>query len=278
MIKLGKFEIHIISDGTFKLDGGGMFGIVPKVLWEKKTPADAQNRITLGLNCVLVRTGKRNYLIETGIGGNCSEKFREIYKIKQGGIIASGLKKLGLAARDIDGVIVTHLHFDHSGGCTFCETGTRFLPAFPRARYFFQKQEWQDALHPNELTRGSYLEENFIPIQKRKQLELLDGNDRLEKGIRVEVTGGHTRGHQIVWLESEGKKACFLGDFIPTTSHLKVPWIMAYDEYPMDLVSRKRGILKKLVEEKCLCFWYHDPLIPASYLKWDEKGNASMRA
>ncbi len=275
-MKLGKFNIHIISDGTFKLDGGGMFGIVPKVLWEKKMQPDSQNRIKLGLNCVLVQTGKKNFLIETGIGNKLSEKLRSIYEVTDGGRLQTELKKLGVASADIDGVIVTHLHFDHSGGCTVCENGASFKTVFPRAKYFIQKLEWQDATHTNALTQGSYLEENFLPIEEAKALELVDGDHEIAAGIKLQITGGHTRGHQIVWLESEGEKACFLGDFIPTTAHLKVPWVMAYDEYPMELVSLKQSVLKKLVEEKYRCFWYHDPLISTSFLKHDEKGNASV--
>ena len=276
IMKLGKFEIHILSDGTFKLDGGGMFGIVPKVLWEKKVPPDERNRITLGMNCVLLRTGNKNYLIETGIGQKVSKKFREIYDVQKGGEILSGLKKLGLSPGDIDGVIITHLHFDHSGGCTLCDASGQFVPTFPKAKYFIQKQEWDDALHPNELTRGSYLEENFVPLKERRQLELVNGNQKIDGGIDLQMTGGHTRGHQIVWMESDGEKACFLGDFIPTTNHLKVPWVMAYDSYPIELVDLKQSVLEKLVEEKYRCFWYHDPLVPTSYLKWDEKGNAGV--
>lgn len=275
-MNIGRFDVSIISDGTFKLDGGGMFGIVPKALWEKKASPDGQNRITLGMNCVLIRTGKKNYLLESGIGAKVSEKFRKIYEIEEGGRIISGLAQAGVRPEEIDGVIVTHLHFDHSGGCTVCGLDGKISATFPKAKYFIQKLEWHDAMHPNELTDGSYLEENFLPLQKSKNLELINGNAKIDKGITVQMTGGHTRGHQIVWLESEGEKACFLGDFIPTTYHLKVPWIMAYDEYPMDLVNLKKGILKKLVEEKYRCFWYHDPVISSSFLKWDEKGNAAV--
>lgn len=253
-----------------------MFGIVPKVLWEKKAPPDSQNRITLGMNCVLVRTGKKNFLLETGIGSKFPQKLREIYDVKQGGEILSGLKTLGLTPNDIDGVIITHLHFDHAGGCTNLPAGRSIRATFPQAKYFIQKQEWEAATHPNELTRGSYLEENFAPLKEQRQLELVKGDQKIGDGIRVQLTGGHTQGHQIVWLESEGQKACFLGDFIPTTNHLKVPWVMAYDSYPIELVNLKRSVLEKLIEENVYCFWYHDPLIPASYLKRDEKGNASV--
>ncbi|MBI4971868.1 MAG: MBL fold metallo-hydrolase [Candidatus Omnitrophica bacterium] len=275
-MKIGRFEISIISDGTFKLDGGGMYGIVPRVLWEKKTPPDIQNRITLGMNCVLVRTGKKNFLIETGLGDKLSDKFRKIYEVQKGNQLLIGLARLGLSAKDIDGVIATHLHFDHCGGCTEMSADGRLRSVFPNAKYFVQKQEWHDALHTNKLTEGSYLEENFLPLEKSRLLELIDGSKKIEEGISVQVTGGHTKGHQIVWLESAGEKACFLGDFIPTTSHLRLAWVMAYDEYPIELVNLKKGILEKLVEEKHLCFWYHDPQIPASYLKWDEKKNASV--
>ncbi len=277
-MKIGNFEVNIISDGTFKLDGGGMYGIVPKALWEKRTPADAQNRITLGMNCLLVQTGKKNYLIETGIGSGYTEKFKSIYDIHGGNRLIPGLAKLGVIPEEIHGVIVTHLHFDHAGGCTICGVDGKPVPAFPKAKYFIQKQEWHDAMHPNELTDGSYLDEKFLPIKSRKSLELIKGDAKIDKGIQVQLTGGHTKGHQIVWIESEGKKACFLGDFIPTTNHLKLAWVMAYDSYPIELVNLKRSILAKLVEEKCYCFWYHDPNIAVSCLGLDTKGNAVVKA
>ncbi|MBI4712005.1 MAG: MBL fold metallo-hydrolase, partial [Planctomycetes bacterium] len=213
-MKLGNVEIIPISDGSFKLDGGAMFGVVPRVLWEKRMPPDDKNRISMGLWVLLIKTGGKNILVNTGIGTKCSERYRKIYDIRHPPDLLSGLAQNGLKPADINIVVLTHLHFDHSGGNTIyqnAECGVRnaeckAIPTFPNAKYVVQKAEWANATNPNERTRASYLQENIISLKEHGVLELIDGDKEIIPGIRVKITGGHTRGHQVVLFESEGKK------------------------------------------------------------------------
>lgn len=277
-MQFGKFEFSIVSDGTFWLDGGAMFGIVPKVLWNKTNPADELNRIELKLNCLLIQTPEKNVLIDTGVGEKLDDRFREIYRVERNFGLITSLEKNGLKPEDIDFVINTHLHFDHCGGNTIAsppfppqqvgrdkERG-RFIPTFPNAKYIIQKQEWHDATQSNERTKASYLKENFIPIEDAGQLVLVDGEYEVSLGIKVIATNGHTQGHQSVLIESEGKKAIYLGDLIPTTSHVKIPYIMGYDLYPLDVMEKKEEVLRQTIEEKWLLIFEHDPKIPFAYL------------
>lgn len=257
--KVGDFELTILSDGTFALDGGQMFGVVPKALWERKLPADSRNRVRLGLNCLLVRTGTHNVLVETGIGEKFEAKYADIYGIEKTTTLPAELEKLGLVPSDIDIVINTHLHFDHCGWNTRREDG-RVVPAFPRARYYVQQDEWEHALHPSARDVASYVMEFFRPAEI--QTELLDGNHEIIPGIRVEVVPGHTRHMQVVWIESAGQSACFIGDLVPTRAHLPYPWIMAFDLYPMETLASKHRLLPQLVERDALVIFPHDPDAP----------------
>jgi glyoxylase-like metal-dependent hydrolase (beta-lactamase superfamily II) len=255
MMKLGNFELHLFSDGTFALDGGQMFGVVPKPLWERKFSPDARNRVRLGLNCLLVRTGAQNVLIETGIGDKFDSKHSEIYGIEKTTTLIGELGKLGLAPADIHIVINTHLHFDHCGWNTHREND-RTVPTFPRARYCIQQGEWDHALHPTERDVASYVMEFFRPAEV--QTDFLEGNQEVTPGVRVEVVPGHTRHMQCVWIESEGERACFIGDLVPTQAHLAYPWIMAFDLYPMETLASKHRLLPRLAEEDVLVIFPHD--------------------
>jgi len=268
-LKLCNFEIFLISDGKFWLDGGAMFGVVPKVLWEKTNPADQHNRIEMAFNCCLVKTQNKNILIDTGVGDKLDEKFAEIYRIEKSRNISDSLNAIGLSEADIDIVINTHLHFDHCGGNTKVESG-EFVPRFKKAKYYIQRQEWEDATHPNERTKASYLKENFVPIKENGQLELIDGDKEIVPGVKTIVTGGHTLGHQSVLIESEGKTAFYLGDLIPTTSHIKIPYVMGYDLYPLDTIKKKKELLKKAVAEHWLLIFEHDSKVFAGYLEEKE--------
>ena len=263
-MKLGSIEIHALSDGTFGLDGGQMFGVVPKVFWEKKLPADERNRIRLGLTCLLVRTAKHNVLIETGIGDKFDARHAEIYNINHSSRLLDELPRHGLGARDIDIVINTHLHFDHCGWNTQRD-GTRIVPTFPQARYFVQRAEWEHALHPSERDRASYLENWFVPAES--QTEFVEGACEIVPGIRVELAPGHVRDLQCVWIESEGERACFISDLVPTHVHLPYPWIMAFDLYPMDTLASKKRLLPRLAEERVLVVFPHDAEFPWGLLK-----------
>jgi glyoxylase-like metal-dependent hydrolase (beta-lactamase superfamily II) len=263
--KLGKFELMIISDGEFWLDGGAMFGVVPKVIWNRINPSDDLNRIELGLNCLLIKTPDNLILVDTGVGEKLKDRFRDIYRVEREYGLVRALHEYGIEPEDIDKVINTHLHFDHCGGNTSKQNNTP-TPTFPNARYIIQKQEWYDATHPNERTRASYLKENFLPLQENNQLLLVDGDQDIIEGVKVAVTNGHTRGHQSVLIESQGEKAIYFGDFIPTASHLKLSYIMSYDLYPLELIERKKAILQTALREHWLLIFEHDPKITFAYL------------
>jgi glyoxylase-like metal-dependent hydrolase (beta-lactamase superfamily II) len=258
-MKLGTFDIHAISDGTFMLDGGQMFGVVPKVIWEKSIPADARNRIRMSLTCLLIRTGQQNLLVETGIGDKFDAKRQEIYGVDHSTNLLDELKKLRLAPENIDTVINTHLHFDHCGWNTRRENG-KLLATFPRARYFVQRGEWEHAQRPSERDRASYLEESFAAAER--QTELLDGNTEIVPGVRVEVVPGHTKNLQCVRVESEGETAFFISDLVPTCSHLAYPWVMSFDLYPLETLENKKRLLPELASTGALVVFPHDPCVP----------------
>lgn len=273
-MKLGAFQIDPLSDGTFRLDGGQMFGVVPKVLWEKRLPADERNRVRLGLTCLLIRTGKYNVLVETGIGDKFDARHSDIYGVHHSSRLPDELATHGLKAEDIDIVINTHLHFDHCGWNTRRE-GNRLVASFPRARYFVQRAEWEHALHPTERDRASYMEEWFAPAEP--QTELIEGACEIVPGIRVELAPGHVRDLQCVWVESEGERACFVSDLVPTHAHLPFPWIMAFDLYPMDTLASKKRLLPLLAEEGALIVFPHDPEAPWGKLI-DAEGKLAFQA
>ncbi len=254
-MKFGAFELDILSDGTFALDGGQMFGVVPKVLWEKRMPADARNRIRLGLTSVLVRTGSQTVLIETGIGDKYDSKFADIYDIQRTQTLPEALRARGVGLEDIQIVVNSHLHFDHCGWNTRREEG-KVVPTFPRARYFTQRGEWEHALAPTERDRASYIQELFEPAER--QTEFLLGDAEIIPGIRVEVLPGHNRYLQCVHVESEGARACFISDLVPTHAHLPYPWIMSFDLYPLETLASRHKLLPRLVEQKTLVIFPHD--------------------
>lgn len=255
-MKLGKFEIHALSDGTFALDGGQMFGVVPKPLWERQMPADARNRVRLGLTCLLVRTGRQNVLIDTGIGEKFDAKRAEIYAIDHSTHLLADLGRHGLSPQEIDVVINTHLHFDHCGWNTRRD-GSRDVPTFPRARYVVQRGEWEHATHPSERDHASYVEEFFAPAEPLT--EFVEGPCEIVPGIRVEPAPGHNRDMQCVWVESEGARACFISDLVPTHAHLPYPWIMALDLYPLETLASRKRLLPRLVADQALVTFPHDP-------------------
>jgi len=270
-MKLGAFDMTPVTDGRFRLDGGAMFGVVPKVLWEKCCQADERNRIQMGLNCLLVRAHGKNILVDTGLGDKWDAKFTDMFAMDRTPPLYDSLKAQGLTAEDIHMVINTHLHFDHCGGNTMHDGGA-LVPAFPKAKYFVQRGEYEDAARANERTRASYRKENFTPIAHVNQWEFLGGDTELAPGISVVVTDGHTRHHQCVKIESEGETAFYLGDLIPTVSHLPLPYIMGYDLYPMQTLDAKRWVLDRAFEEHWLLVFEHDPKVQMGYVKKDVEG------
>jgi glyoxylase-like metal-dependent hydrolase (beta-lactamase superfamily II) len=258
-MKFGDFEIYALSDGRFCLDGGQMFGVVPKPLWERKIPADVRNRIRLALTCLLVRTGRENVLIETGIGDKFDAKLADIYGVDHRPGLLDDLRVHGLEPEQIDVVINSHLHFDHCGWNTRREGG-REVPTFLRARYYIQRGEWQHALAPTERDRASYIESYFRAAES--QTTFLDGDQEALPGIRVQVVPGHTRNLQAVWVESRGERACFVSDLIPTSAHLQYPWIMAFDLYPLETLANKKRLIPELVRDNVIVVFPHDAAMP----------------
>lgn len=258
-MKIGKFDVFILTDGYERLDGGAMFGVVPKVLWEKINPPDDRNRILMGLNCLLVIGEGKRVLVDTGVGDKNSDKFCDIYGIERRPTLLESLKGYGLTPGDIDIVVNTHLHFDHAGGNTYFDGKGKALPTFPNARYFIQKGEWDVALNPNERTKATYLEENFLPLEETKRLELIDGEVEIIKGLKTLKTPGHTMHHQSIMIESGDVCGLFIGDLIPMAPHFHLPYIMAYDLYPLATLETKRWLLKQAMEEDWIVFLEHDP-------------------
>ncbi len=254
-----------------------MFGVVPKVLWEQCCQADEKNRIHLGLNCLLIRAHGRSILVDTGLGSKVDPKFQDHFAVERKPPLDDSLKKTGLAVEDIHMVINTHLHFDHCGGNTHKKDG-QVVPAFPKAKYFVQRGEYEDAVRANERTRASYLKENFTPVAHVNLWELLDGDTEIVPGVSVVVTGGHTAHHQAVKIQSEGKTALYLGDLIPTVSHLPLPYIMGYDLYPLQTLESKRWVLDRAFEEQWVLVFEHDPRVRMGYVRKDAEGKFFLEA
>ena len=266
-MQFGDFELTPLFDGFFRLDGGAMFGVVPKPLWEKRAPADDKNRITLGMRPLLVRSNAGVMLIDAGIGDKMDDKSVAIYGIDRRRNLQHSLSEAGLSADRIDIALASHLHFDHAGGFTARDASGSIRPVFPRARYVARTAEWEDATHPHERNRASYLAENFVPLMTAGVLDLVPDDRAIAPGVRVVRTGGHTMHHQIVFIESGGRTAVFAADLIPTTAHVDEPWIMGYDLYPMDTLAFKRTFVREAIDREYLIFFEHDPAIAAGYIR-----------
>lgn len=271
-MKLGAFEIFSVTDGWFRLDGGAMFGVVPKALWQKCCPADELNRIPLSLTCLLIRAHGKNILVDTGLGDKENAKFQSMFAVERTPSLRDSLGRHGLAPEDIHLVINTHLHFDHAGGNTAMNGNGTLQAAFPNATYYVQQGEYEDAIMANERTKASYRRDNFTPVAELNQWEFLRGDTELLPGITTVVTAGHTRFHQSVKVESEGRTAFFLGDLIPTVSHLPLPYIMGYDLDPLRTLDTKRWVLDRAFEGDWLLLFEHDPLIQAGHVRRDAEG------
>ena len=267
-MKFGRFEIYSLSDGYYRLDGGAMFGVVPKTLWSKTVSSDESNRVRLGLNSLLLVSPEENILIETGIGDKHDEKAAKIFAIDQPPTLLGELKKLGLEPESIDKVILTHLHFDHAGGSTRVDAEGRLLPTYPKAKYFVQRQEWEDAINPDPRSKSGYPQDNFLPLQENDQLELIEGDIELVKGIHTIVTGGHTRGHQALLIDGEeGRQMIYWSDLMPTTAHIKRAYTMSYDLYPLDSMAMKERLIEKALTQRWLGAWVHDPETRLGYIE-----------
>ncbi len=260
-MRLGDIELFNLTDGHFRLDGGAMFGIVPKPLWEESSPPDPQNRILLNLGVLLIRARGTNILVDSGAGNKHDTKAQEMYAIEHQPSLEDSMGSVKLTKEDIDIVINTHLHFDHAGGNTLCKPDGSLVQAFPRARYYIQEGEWEAAFSRNERTRRSYHLEDFEPLQEFQCVTLLNGDADILPGVRVLKTPGHTEHHQCVVIHSRGETAIFLGDLIPTASHVPLPYIMGYDILPLVTLETKRRILQQAWDEHWLVIFQHDPHI-----------------
>jgi len=266
---LGDFELTVISDGTYHLDGGAFFGVVPKILWERKLPANEKNHVPVGLNSLAVRTGDHTVLIETGVGDKLSEKMAQIYG--QPAQLLDTLSAAGFAPEDFDIVINTHLHFDHCGWNTIRE-GNQIAATFPRAQYYVQEGEWQYAQEATERDRISYILENYNPLVENGQMQLLRGEQEIVPGISVRLYPGHTAHMQAVMISSCGKTACYISDLFPTTAHLDMAWSPAFDLYPLDTLASRKRYFAQAVPDKWLTIFTHETKVPWGYLQKDEKG------
>jgi glyoxylase-like metal-dependent hydrolase (beta-lactamase superfamily II) len=261
--KIGALRIHAIQAGGQKLDGGAMFGVVPKPLWERRIAPDDRNRIQLGMRCVLIEHASGLVLIDTGAGNKENEKFHEIYGVENRGAsgdtqLEDGLREIGVKPEDVDIVINTHLHFDHAGGNTRRRPGGDVALSFPKARYVVQAREYEFATHTNERTAASYFPHNFVPVRDASRFDFVEGEREIVSGITVMPTPGHVPFHQSVRIESEGEVALFLGDLAPTTAHLPLPWIMGYDVEPLVTLETKRRILTRVASEGWTLIFEHD--------------------
>jgi len=273
--RLGGITIHALDGGEQRLDGGAMFGVVPKPLWEKRIPADDRNRIPLALRCLLVETPSALVLIDTGVGDKDGPKFREIYGIDNASRagratrLEDALAEAGYEPADVDIVISSHLHFDHAGGNTRRVEGGMVEPSFPRARYVAQRGEFDYAHWRNERVQASYLPDNFDPLERSGRLQLLEGEVEVVPGVRVLPTPGHTPHHTSILIQSGDQVACFLADLVPTASHLPLPWIMGYDVEPLVTLESKRQLLRRAREENWLLVFEHDPEVAWGRLSAD---------
>ena len=263
---LGDIEVRFLRGGEFRLDGGAMFGVVPKVLWEKKAPPDDRNRIRLACNALLLRTPGHKVLVETGNGTKWDAKLRDIYAVDPGDPLHDALAREGLQPEQISLVINTHLHFDHAGGNTRF-SGDRAVPAFPNATYVLQRGELEHAERPTERDRASYFPDNFVPVTQAGQWRLLGGDTEIVPGVSLIKIPGHNRDIQCVKISGGGKTICFIADLFPTRHHLSLPWIMAYDLYPMQTLETKRKWLADIMGNGWIVVFGHDPDVPAAVLR-----------
>lgn len=273
--KIGDFELTWLNGGTFELDGGAMFGVVPKVLWQKKYPPSEDNYIPLTAWPILVRTPQALVLIESGIGNKLTDKQKKIYRIREDWSVLEELKQLGITREDIDFVVLTHYDFDHAGGVVMQDEGGNLSLTFPKAKHIIQKKEWEDVLKPNIRSANTYWPVNIEIMKDSARLDLVSGTAEVVPGISTALTGGHNGGHQIVTLESKGEKALHLGDLLPTHAHANPLWVMAYDNYPLESIALKEKWMKQGMAEGVWFTFYHDAFMRAC--KYDDSGKITEK-
>ncbi len=270
-MKFGKYDCFSIELGDFVLDGGAMFGVVPKILWEKKIPADKNNFIPMKARSLLIQGNGKNILVDNGPGSKLSDKMKKNYKIEDKTTdIEAILLQYQLTCEDITDVIITHLHFDHAGGSTIIKDN-KMVPTFPAAKYYVQKTQFEEAINPGIKEAGSYFKENFMPLEKSGVLVILDGPIALFDGIEILISNGHTPGQQHPLVKGEETSLFYCADLIPTSAHIPIPWHMAYDNKPLSILKEKQEILSRAILENWVLFFEHDPVIAAASVKKGEK-------
>ncbi|HET9194306.1 MAG TPA: methylmalonyl-CoA epimerase [Vicinamibacterales bacterium] len=265
-IPFGDFQLTTLHDGPFRLDGGAMFGVVPRPLWEKKAPPDDRHRIQLAMRPLLVEASWGRMLVDCGVGEKMTPKDRDIYALDRVRTLDDALTTVKLSSESIEIALATHLHWDHFGGATARMTGG-LRPRFPKAEYVIRAAEWDDATHPHERNRASYLQDDFVPLKEAGVVTFFDGDQAIRPGVRVVRTGGHTGQHQIVFIESGGRTAVFVADLIPTAAHLENAWVMGYDLFPMETLAFKRQFIREAIDREYLIFFEHDPVIAAGFIR-----------
>ncbi|UCC40756.1 MAG: MBL fold metallo-hydrolase [Candidatus Aminicenantes bacterium] len=258
-IALKHFEIYGLRDGFFCLDGGAMFGVVPKVLWEKKYPPDRFNRIKFALNSILINTRNSQVLVDTGVGVDLDQKSIDIFSFEREPGLIPSLQKLGYEAKDIDLVVNTHLHFDHCGGNTFRNEKGEYEPTFPKAKYIIQKGEWEYAINPCYRDKPSYHTQNFLPLEKYGLVQFVEGDKEIIEGVEVILVPGHTSHHQCVKVCSEGMVLFFMAELIPTSAHMGLSYIMSYDLFPLETLENKKKLYDQAIKEDWIVAFDHDP-------------------
>jgi glyoxylase-like metal-dependent hydrolase (beta-lactamase superfamily II) len=287
-ITLGDFELSIFSDGTYPLDGGAFFGVVPKVMWSKKVAPDERNYCTTGLNSLLIRTGRETVLVETGMGNKLSERMRKFYG--QPAELLDNLTAGGVSPEDIDIVINSHLHFDHCGWNTVRDKNGKIVPTFPRAKYYAPLGEWEYARQPSERDAISFISENYDPLVASGQMTLLKGGEEIVPGISVQIFPGHTAHMMGIIVRGSSKvsrkpnpdslpipTACYISDLIPTTAHIDLTWGMSFDLYPLQTIESKKEYYARAIPERWLTVFTHDPKIPWAYVEKDQTGKMIAR-
>ncbi len=270
-MKLGDFRVRWLSDGRFKLDGGAMFGVVPRTLWQMRYPVDDENYIPLALNCLLIETPEARILVDVGYGTRLTPKQTGIFRLVQPPSLLESLAGAGLQPGDIDMVVYTHLHHDHAAGTSYRDSDGILQATFPRARHLMQRAEWDEAQAPTTRSAHAYWADNWEPLVRDGLVDVVDGESSLVPGVRVLPTGGHTRGHQAILIESGGEAALHMGDLLPTRAHLNPLWVMAYDDHPMDSIAAKQHWLGEARSRGWWLTFYHDPEVLAA--TWDDQGN-----
>jgi methylmalonyl-CoA epimerase len=265
-LPFGDFQLTTLHDGPFRLDGGAMFGVVPRPLWEKKAPPDDRHRIQLAMRPLLIDAPWGRLIVDCGAGDKMNAKDRDIYALDRSRTLDHALAEVGLTSASIELALATHLHWDHFGGATVRD-GDRLRPRFPNARYLIRAAEWEDATHPHDRNRASYLQDDFVPLKDAGVVTFFAGDEVIRPGVRVVRTGGHTGQHQMVFIESGGKTAVFVADLIPTTAHLQDPWVMGYDLYPMETMAFKQRFIREAIEREYVIFFEHDPRVAAGYIR-----------